>query len=141
MTFNRYITLRMIVEIVGGITCTVQMLYEGTITGLVVTTVIALAWVVGQVWVVTILRRSHPRTDELSDDHQFRAYRFAFFVLIAVLMILGFVGMMMPFVMHRPFECSPMLLPALTMYALAVADARYLWLERGIDDGSDGDEE
>lgn len=140
MTFNRYITLRMFVELIGGVACSAQMLYEGTITGLIVTTVVAVFWIAGQLCVVTILRRESPRTDELSDDHQNSAFRFAFFALIAALMIFGFAGMILPLLTHTPFDLSPMLLPTLTMFALALADARYLWLENSLSNGDDDED-
>ena len=84
------------------------------------------------------VRRAPPRRDELSDEHQATAIRFTFFVLVVALVVLGFAGMIVTLFRHAPFTVPAMALPTLGMLALAIADARYLWLEH---EGGDTDED
>lgn len=139
MTFNRYILLRAIIETVGALSCVLQILMRNDLIGIVVTVVVALAWVGGELWVVMVLRRNNPRRDELSDLHQGLSMQFALITLIAVLVAVGFVytilNLTSPYWLH---VIPPMLLPALAMAALALSDIRYLWLERS---GADGDDD
>ncbi|KAB8287998.1 hypothetical protein DSM100688_1108 [Bifidobacterium ramosum] len=137
MTLNRYIAMRMIVEIVGAVACAAQIFRNDTLTSLIIAGLVTLLWLIGEIWIVRVLDRERPRTDELSDQHQLTAFRFAFFIMIAVLVAIGVVGMLATLVSHVPFVVPPMLLPAVAMLALAVADARYLWLEH--DGGTDED--
>ena len=125
MTFNRYILFRMVVEFVGAIACAIQMFQHHT-------------WAVGEIWLSTVYNRAHPRRDELSDEHQATAIRFTFFVLVVALVALGFAGMIATLFRHVPFTVPAMALPTLSMLALAIADARYLWLEH---EGGDTDED
>ena len=66
------------------------------------------------------------------------AIRFTFFVLVVALVVLGFAGMIVTLFRHVPFAVPAMALPTLGMLALAIADARYLWLEH---EGGDTDED
>ncbi|MCH9276177.1 hypothetical protein JS533_007825 [Bifidobacterium amazonense] len=140
MTFNRYIAFRMALEIVGAISCAVLVFVKNDLAGFLVTGVIALLWIVGEIVVITMFNRSNPRTDELSDRHQYAAVRFSFMTLVGALTIIGFAGMISSLAMHAPWNVSPMLLPTLAMLALSLSDARYLWLESdGLHGGDDED--
>lgn len=138
MTFNRYILFRMVVEFVGAIACAIQMFQHHTWPGIITMGVFALVWAVGEIWLSTVYNRAHPRRDELSDEHQATAIRFTFFVLVVALVVLGFAGMIATLFRHVPFTVPAMALPTLSMLALAIADARYLWLEH---EGGDTDED
>ncbi|KFI96161.1 hypothetical protein [Bifidobacterium stellenboschense] len=140
MTFNRYVAFRMAVEVIGGVACAMQAVRDDDLSALIVTTIVALIWVAGETRVIRMLRRERPRTDELSDQHQLQAARFALLSFVAVACVAGFVGMLASLATGRSFVMPPMVLPALAMFALACADARYLWLERGEAPG-DGDED
>ena len=129
MTFNRYILFRMVVEFVGAIACAIQMFQHHTWPGIITMGVFALVWAIGEIWLSTVYNRAHPRRDELSDEHQATAIRFTFFVLVVALVVLGFAGMIATLFRHAPFTVPAMALPTLGMLALAIADARYLWLE------------
>ena len=148
MTFNRYVAIRMAIELLGALSCGVQLLRGDGIVALGVSGAAALAWVACEVWVTMIFNRAHPRTDELSDRHQQDAFRFAFLMLVAVMCVVGFAAVIVMLVRRTggigaiggigDAGLHPMILPTLAMLALAVADARYLWLER---DGAGGDDE
>ena len=129
MTFNRYMFLRMIVEFVGVICCTVQLFSGTNLVGLIITGVIALLWAGGEIWVATILNRKSPRRDELSDEHQKQATEFAFMTILTLLVALGFLLMALSLVWHTAIGFPPIGLPAIAMTALVISDARYLWLE------------
>ena len=129
MTFNRYILFRMVVEFVGAIACAIQMFQHHTWPGIITMGVFALVWAIGEIWLSTVYNRAHPRRDELSDEHQATAIRFTFFVLVVALVVLGFAGMTATLFRHAPSTVPAMALPTLGMLALAIADARYLWLE------------
>lgn len=140
MTFNRYMFLRMWVEALGAAACLTMAFLGGALAGVVVTGAVALLWAVGEVWVVTVLQRKHPRRDELSDEHQKQAMQFALITLVAALVVVGFAGTLAGLFLPGDARIAPMLLPALAMAALAAADARYLWLEHdGAEDGGDED--
>ncbi|OZG64516.1 hypothetical protein BHAP_0977 [Bifidobacterium hapali] len=139
MTFNRYIAFRMITELIGAAACITQVYYNNNLNGIIITGVIALVWILGEIWTVIVFNRANPRTDELSDMHQYSAYRFAMLTLVIALTIIGFAGMLYTLVTRVPIEVGPMVLPSLAMLALAIADARYLWLEH--DGTSGGDDE
>ena len=65
----------------------------------------------------------------------------SFWVLFAILLfggLWGFAGMIVTLFRHAPFTVPAMALPTLGMLALAIADARYLWLEH---EGGDTDED
>ena len=68
--------------------------------------------------------------------------QFALISLVGFLVVIGFIytvlNLVRPLVVH---VIPPMLLPALAMYALAVSDIRYLWLEHDVDDAGDDDED
>lgn len=138
VTFNRYILFRMVVEFVGAIACAIQMFQHHTWPGIITMGVFALVWAIGEIWLSTVYNRAHPRRDELSDEHQATAIRFTFFVLVVALVVLGFAGMIVTLFRHAPFTVPAMALPTLGMLALAIADARYLWLEH---EGGDTDED
>lgn len=140
MTFNRYITFRMAMELIGALSCATQLFRSRTLIGIVVTGLIALIWIIGEVWVVTILNRENPRTDELSDSHQLAAFRFSFMVTMVALLVIGFVTMMAALILRRDIAVTPMLLPTLAMLALALADGRYLWLEHSTAVGDDDED-
>ena len=129
MTFNRYMFLRMIVEFVGVVCCTVQLFSGTNLVGLIITGVIALLWAGGEIWVATILNRQSPRRDELSDEHQKQATEFAFITMLTLLVALGFLLMALSLVWHTAIGFPPIGLPAIAMTALVISDARYLWLE------------
>ena len=129
MTFNRYMFLRMIVEFVGVVCCTVQLFSGTNLVGLIITGVIALLWAGGEIWVATILNRQSPRRDELSDEHQKQATEFAFMTMLTLLVALGFLLMALSLVWHTAIGFPPIGLPAIAMTALVISDARYLWLE------------
>lgn len=129
MTFNRYMFLRMIVEFVGVVCCTVQLFSGTNLVGLIITGVIALLWAGGEIWVATILNRKSPRRDELSDEHQQQATEFAFITMLTLLVALGFLLMALSLVWHTAIGFPPIGLPAIAMTALVISDARYLWLE------------
>ena len=57
---------------------------------------------------------------------------------VAILVVLGFAGMIATLFRHAPFTVPAMALPTLGMLALAIADARYLWLEH---EGGNTDED
>lgn len=139
MTFNRYMFLRMWVEMLGAAACLGLIAVGGALEGVIVTGVVALIWAAGEVWVATVLQRRRPRRDELSDEHQKQAMQFALIMLVAVLVLIGFVDTLAGLFLPGGMQIPPMLLPALAMAALALADARYLWLERG--DTKDGNDE
>lgn len=139
MTFNRYIAFRMITELIGAAACVTQVYHNNNLNGIIITGVIALVWIIGELWTVMIFNRDNPRTDELSDMHQYSAYRFALLTLVIALTVIGFAGMLYTLITRVPIEVGPMVLPSLAMLALAVADARYLWLEH--DGAVDGDDE
>mgnify|MGYP000284422969 CR=1 FL=1 len=61
-----------------------------------------------------------------------------FFVLVGGVWLLGWGGMFVTLFRHAPFTVPAMALPTLGMLALAIADARYLWLEH---EGGDTDED
>lgn len=141
MTFNRYILARAIVEILGALSCLLMVLIGNNLIGVIITAVVALLWAAGEIWVVTVLRNSSPRRDELSDMHQGSAMQFALVTLIAVLVAIGFVytvlNLASGLIVHA---IPPMLLPALAMAALALSDVRYLWLEHDGNVGGDDED-
>ncbi|MBM6699622.1 hypothetical protein H7U32_04695 [Bifidobacterium pullorum subsp. saeculare] len=139
MTFNRYMFLRMWVEALGAAACLALIAVGGALEGVIVAGVVALVWAAGEVWAATVLQRRHPRRDELSDENQKQAMQFALMALVAVLVLIGFADTVAGLFSTGDVRIHPMLLPALAMAALAVADARYLWLERG--DMKDDDDE
>ena len=141
MTFNRYILLRMATEAVGAFACLLQSLRSHTIAGLVATALVALVWIGGEIWVMVRFRRANPRSDELSDQHQLHAYRFACTALIVMLCAVGFGAMLLTLLSHETHEIPAMALPALAMAALALADGRYLWLEHAGGDAYCDDED
>ena len=130
MTFNRYIFLRMIVEFIGVCCCTIQLFIGNTLVGLTVAGVVALLWVVGEIWVVMVLNRQSPRRDELSDEHQRQAMQFTFQLTLGLLVIVGIVIMMVSLLAHTPVYLPAIILPDIAMAALVISDSRYLWLER-----------
>ena len=138
MTFNRYVAIRMVIELIGALSCGFQLLRNDSLAALAVSGAIALVWIAGEIWVTVIFDRTHPRTDELSDQHQHAAFRFAFLLLVAVMSAVGFAAVIVSLITRTYVTFRPMLLPTIAMVALAVADARYLWLER---DGAGGDDE
>ncbi|OZG68571.1 hypothetical protein [Bifidobacterium eulemuris] len=138
MTFNRYISLRMVVEIVGAVCCALLLLFQNNLVGVIATAVVAVLWIVGEVLVFLVLDRQDPRRDELSDKHQSDAMQFALTTMIAVLILLGFVYTMLALLQPGMHQIRPMTLPTLAMAALALSDARYLWLEH---QGAKGDDD
>lgn len=141
MNFNRYIALRAIVEFVGAVACATQLFQHRTWPGIIMMSLIALFWAIGELWLTLLYNRAHPRRDELSDEHQATAIRFTFFVLVVVLVALGFAGMIISLLKHTPFTIPSMTLPTLGMLALAIADARYLWLEHAGNESGEDDED
>ncbi|MFQ6233940.1 hypothetical protein [Bifidobacterium adolescentis] len=141
MNFNRYIALRAIVEFVGAVACATQLFQHRTWPGIIMMSLIALFWAIGELWLTMVYNRAHPRRDELSDEHQATAIRFTFFILVAALVVLGFIGMIVSLFKHVPFNIPAMALPTLGMLALAIADARYLWLERAGGENGEDDED
>lgn len=141
MNFNRYIALRAIVEFVGAVACATQLFQHRTWPGIIMMSLIALFWAIGELWLTMVYNRAHPRRDELSDEHQATAIRFTFFILVAALVALGFIGMIVSLFKHVPFNIPAMALPTLGMLALAIADARYLWLERAGGGNGEDDED
>ena len=141
MNFNRYIALRAIVEFVGAVACATQLFQHRTWPGIITMSLIALFWAIGELWLTMVYNRAHPRRDELSDEHQATANRFTFFILVAALVVLGFIGMIVSLFKHVPFNIPAMALPTLGMLALAIADARYLWLERAGGENGEDDED
>lgn len=141
MNFNRYIALRAIVEFVGAVACATQLFQHRTWPGIIMMSLIALFWAIGELWLTMVYNRAHPRRDELSDEHQATAIRFTFFILVAALVVLGFIGMIVSLLKHVPFNIPAMALPTLGMLALAIADARYLWLERAGGGNGEDDED
>ncbi|MGR4802381.1 hypothetical protein [Bifidobacterium adolescentis] len=141
MNFNRYIALRAIVEFVGAVACATQLFQHRTWPGIIMMSLIALFWAIGELWLTMVYNRAHPRRDELSDEHQATAIRFTFFILVAALVVLGFIGMIVSLFKHVPFNIPAMALPTLGMLALAIADARYLWLERAGGGNGEDDED
>ena len=140
MTFNRYIMFRMVVEALGALCCALLLVFQSNLAGVIATGVVALIWIAGEVMVFLVLNREDPRRDELSDKHQSDAMQFALTVLIASLILMGFVYTMLALLHPGVFQIHPMALPALAMAALAIADARYLWLEhRGFKGADDED--
>lgn len=139
MTFNRYVAMRMAIELLGAVCCAATIIGGDSLAGVIVTACVALVWVIGEACVLALVRRSEPRTDELSDEHQDSAFRTAFLVLVAVMVVLGFGGLVARLAGAPLPALDPMLLPTLAMLALAGADARYLWLERSHDGGDDED--
>lgn len=138
MTFNRYMFLRMIVEFVGVVCCAVQLFSGSDLAGLLITGVIALIWAGGEIWVATILNRKSPRRDELSDEHQQQATEFAFMVALMLLVAFGFLFMALSLTLHATIFVPPIVLPAIAMTVLVIADARYLWLEHtGVEDSDE----
>ncbi|RSX58068.1 hypothetical protein [Bifidobacterium samirii] len=138
MTFNRYVAIRMVIELIGAVSCAFQLLRDDSVAALAMSGAIALVWIAGEVWVTLIFNRTNPRTDELSDQHQHAAFRFAFLTLVAVMSAVGFAAVLVSLYTRTYVQFRPMFLPTMAMLALAVADARYLWLERG---GAGGDDE
>lgn len=135
MTFNRYMFLRMTVELIGVVCCVAQLFSGNNLNGMVITGVIALFWAGGEIWVTTILNRQSPRRDELSDEHQRQASQFAFIVTLTMLVVLGFLLTVCALLWHTTINLPPIILPAVAMTALVIADARYLWLEHsGVED-------
>lgn len=141
MNFNRYIALRAIVEFVGAVACATQLFQHRTWPGIIMMSLIALFWAIGELWLTMVYNRAHPRRDELSDEHQATAIRFTFFILVAALVVLGFIGMIVSLFKHVPFNIPAMALPTLGILALAIADARYLWLERAGGENGEDDED
>ena len=141
MNFNRYIALRAIVEFVGAVACATQLFQHRTWPGIIMMSLIALFWAIGELWLTMVYNRAHPPRDELSDEHQATAIRFTFFILVAALVVLGFIGMIVSLFKHVPFNIPAMALPTLGMLALAIADARYLWLERAGGGNGEDDED
>ena len=141
MTFNLYISFRMVVEFVGAVACATQLFQHRTWPGIIMMSSIALLWIIGELWLTMVYNRAHPRRDELSDEHQATAIRFTFFILVAALVVLGFIGMIVSLFKHVPFNIPAMALPTLGMLALAIADARYLWLERAGGENGEDDED
>lgn len=141
MNFNRYIALRAIVEFVGAVACATQLFQHRTWPGIIMMSLIALFWAIGELWLTMVYNRAHPRRDELSDEHQATAIRFTFFVLVVVLVALGFAGMIISLLKQTPFTIPSMTLPTLGMLALAIADARYLWLEHAGNESGEDDED
>ena len=109
--------------------------------GIIMMSSIALLWIIGELWLTMVYNRAYPRRDELSDEHQATAIRFTFFILVAALVVLGFIGMIVSLFKHVPFNIPAMALPTLGMLALAIADARYLWLERAGGENGEDDED
>lgn len=142
MTFNRYIRFRAVLECIGAISCVLMACIGNDLIGVIVAAASALLWIGGEVWVMTVYQRHHPRRDELSDMHQHKAMQFALVSLVGFLVVIGFVyavlNLVRPLVVH---VIPPMMLPALAMYALAVSDIRYLWLEHDGDDAGGDDED
>ena len=138
MTFNRYVAIRMVIELIGALSCGFQLLRNDSLAALAVSGAIALVWIAGELWVTMIFNRMNPRTDELSDEHQHAAFRFAFLMLVAVMSAMGFAAVLVSLATRSYVEFRPMTLPTMAMLALAVADARYLWLEH---DGATGDDD
>lgn len=130
MSLNRYIAFRMIVEIVGTLSCALTLVLRNDLAGTLVTMAVALVWVAGEVWMLIVLDRSNPRHDELSDKHQGEAMTFALMTLIAAMILIGSALTLMPLFTHVRHGVSPMLLPTLAIGTLAVSDARYMFLER-----------
>lgn len=141
MTFNLYISFRMVVEFVGAAACATRLFQHRTWPGIIMMSSIALLWIIGELWLTMVYNRAHPRRDELSDEHQATAIRFTFFILVAALVVLGFIGMIVSLFKHVPFNIPAMALPTLGMLALAIADARYLWLERAGGENGEDDED
>ncbi|NEG88761.1 hypothetical protein GFD25_01800 [Bifidobacterium aerophilum] len=131
----------MVTELIGAIACITQVFRNDNLNGIIITGIIALVWVVGEIWTVMVFNRDNPRTDELSDKHQYAAYRFALLALVIALTVIGFAGMLYTLVTKTPIMVGPMMLPSLAMLALSVADARYLWLEHDGFAGGDDDED
>ncbi|KFI92027.1 hypothetical protein BISA_2141 [Bifidobacterium saguini DSM 23967] len=139
MTFNRYIAMRAVVEIVGALACVLMMMIGHNFIGVIITALVALIWACGEIWVVQVLNKQRPRRDELSDQHQSKATQFAMWVLVAVLVALGFIYTVLNMrILFTPYVIPPMALPTLAMCALALSDGYYLWLEH---DGSNGDDD
>lgn len=141
MTFNRYIAFRMVVELIGAVACATQLFGDDTILDLTVTATVALIWACGEIWVALIFRRENPRSDELSDHHQLMAAKFAMLATVVALMVVGFASMIAGLLFRTFVMVSPTALPSIAMLVLAVADARYLWLERDGAAGAEDDDE
>ncbi|MBW3081195.1 hypothetical protein KIH78_07405 [Bifidobacterium sp. 79T10] len=116
------------------------MFSDSNLIALAITVTVTLIWMVGEICVLLIFRRDNPRSDELSDRHQLLAIQFAFYALIAVLMVVGFAAIVSGLILRTFFMASPMALPALAMLALCIVDARYLWLEHQGGSNEDDDE-
>ena len=138
MTFNRYILFRTIVECIGTIACATQLFQHDTWPGIILMSLISLVWICGEIWVARIFSKTHPRRDELSDEHQDSAIRFTFFFMVILMVVLGFAATILSLARRTIYALPSMLLPTLAVFALAVADARYLWLEH---EGGDNDED
>ena len=141
MTFNLYISFRRVVEFVGAGACATQLFQHRTWPGIIMMSLIALLWIIGELWLTMVYNRAHPRRDELSDEHQATAIRFTFFILVAALVVLGFIGMIVSLFKHVPFNIPAMALPTLGMLSLAIADARSMWLEPAGGETGEDDED
>ena len=138
MTFNRYILFRMVVEFVGAIACAIQMFQHHTWPGIITMGVFALVWAVGEIWLSTVYNRAPDGRNELPDNREAPAVGSALLGVVGRRGVWGFAGMIVTLFRHAPFTVPAMALPTLGMLALAIADARYLWLEH---EGGDTDED
>lgn len=140
MTFNRYMAIRAVIELVGACSCLLMAVIGHDLVGAIIAAAVAVVWSIGEIWTVTTLRKANPRRDELSDLHQGAAMQSALLTLVAVLVVIGFIytvlNLMNPLVIR---VIPPMILPALAMAALALSDVIYLWLEH--DGTTGGDDE
>ena len=139
MTFNRYILFRMVVEFVGAIACAIQMFQHHTWPGIIT---------MGRVRAGVGHRRDlaehgvQPRAPPprravrraSGDGHPFHVLR----ACGGAGWCWASRGMIVTLFRHAPFTVPAMALPTLGMLALAIADARYLWLEH---EGGDTDED
>lgn len=138
MTFNRYILFRMVVEFVGAIACAIQMFQHHTWPGIITMGVFALVWAIGEIWLSTVYNRAHPAATSCPTSIRRRPSASRSSCLWWRWWCWGFAGMIVTLFRHVPFTVPAMALPTLGMLALAIADARYLWLEH---EGGDTDED
>lgn len=137
MTFNRYVLIRLVTEILGAAACLTSITAFSSMTGVVVTVVVTVIWLAAEITASVMFDKKRPRRDELSTEHQLRSTRFAFFVGVGALIAVGFIWTVAPLAVRHPVALNPMLLPALAMGIMAVSDARYLWLETGDHDNEE----